>query len=125
MLLHHQQDAEGTHNALGLPSQQVVKRQPRLMDSVRIRKPGTLWTVVDGVVLGSADGGERLKVRRIVLVRDWQTCRQHCIYIHEHVRPTTGIPSSASPHPSGRVPIEHSSLLDQAPSDNGTALVVR
>ncbi len=56
-------DGDNTRNALGIPSKQIVKRAPSLMDCVRVREPGSR-NKVDSVVLGSADGGARLKVRQ-------------------------------------------------------------
>ncbi len=64
-----QRAVEETRNILGVPSAQVLERAPRLMDSVRIRVPdsssaaGGKHRMVDGVVLGSTDGGAQLKVR--------------------------------------------------------------
>lgn len=62
-------DVEETRNALGVPSEQVLVRAPRPMDTVRVRvpvdsrSPDGKQRTVDGIVLGSADGGARLKVR--------------------------------------------------------------
>ncbi len=61
-----------SQSAVRVPSEQTLKRAPRLMDCVRLHVPDNSSCssgshhMVDGVVLGSADGGARLKV--------WQQC---------------------------------------------------
>ncbi len=47
---------------LQMTCEQFMKRAPRLMDYVRIRKPGE-YDNAEGVVLGSSRCGTRLKVR--------------------------------------------------------------